>query len=91
MEIMLLDLEIPVVIMDHWHGRDVCRRFAGRKLRLGTRFRGAGQHAECVCPICLGDFQSGDAQTFLIVIDKGWHDPHFWTDQLAYLQVANAP
>ena len=38
---------------------------------------------ECVRPVCLGDLQSDEAQTFLIVVGEGWHDPHRWRDQLA--------
>merc|ERR1712135_251212 len=42
-----------------------------------------GHGAGCVRPVCLGDLQSDDAQTFLIVVGGGWHDPHRWRDQLA--------
>ena len=68
---------------DHWHRHGGCRRRGGRKLRLDVRFRGVGHRAGCVRPVCLGDLQSDDAQTFLIVVREGWHDSHGWRDQFA--------
>ena len=44
----------------------------------------------CVRPVCLGDLQFDDVQTFLIVVGKDWHDPHRWRDQLAGLYEASA-
>ena len=37
------------------------------------------------------DLQSDDAQTFLIIVGKGWHNLHLWRDVLAVSVGSDAP
>ena len=58
---------------DHWH------RHRGRNLMYGLRCgHPADVYARYAVVPC-----SNDAQTFLIVVQEGWHVSHRWRDQLA--------
>ena len=67
---------------NHWHKSAGCVVAVSENCDLMYDSE-VGHRAGCVRPVCLGDLQSDDAQTFLIVVGEGWHDPYRWRVQLA--------